>query len=425
MPPTICLNMIVKNESEIIEETLTNLCNKIKFDYWVISDTGSTDNTPEIIENFFKLKNIPGELKHDEWKNFGYNRTLALSYAYNKTDLLLMFDADDGLVGDFILPPEVNYDKYFLTFGINTKFKRCSLINNRKRFKYVGVMHEYIECCEENSTSCNVEGNYYFIPRTTSSRNKDPEKYLKDATVLENAYEEEKKSGIINTRYSFYCANCYYDYGDFDNAIKWYKNTLEIDGWVQEKYISCYRLFKIYENKNMIEHALYYAVKSCQYDNQRVECIYELVKYYMSNEMPVIANNYYLLIKEYYENEYDEIKFANKLFLDTSIYDFYLPYYMIIVADRLKDTKTGINMFIKIFNKKYSHINQWYLNNIIYNLQFFINKIFDNKDLFNILFLNYIKYICNNTQLTFNKDLLTNYIDVNNVNFKINYTIKF
>ena len=60
MANSICLNMIVKNESSIIETTLKNLCKYIKFTYWVICDTGSTDNTPEIILNFFKNKNIPG-----------------------------------------------------------------------------------------------------------------------------------------------------------------------------------------------------------------------------------------------------------------------------------------------------------------------------------------------------------------------------
>ena len=86
---TICLNMIVKNESHIIIQTLTNLCSKINFSYWVICDTGSTDNTKELISNFFKEKEIKGELFDHEWKDFGHNRTLALACAYNKTDLLL------------------------------------------------------------------------------------------------------------------------------------------------------------------------------------------------------------------------------------------------------------------------------------------------------------------------------------------------
>jgi len=53
---TICLNMIVKNESHVIEDTLQNIINYIKLDYWVISDTGSSDNTIEVIKNFFNKK---------------------------------------------------------------------------------------------------------------------------------------------------------------------------------------------------------------------------------------------------------------------------------------------------------------------------------------------------------------------------------
>jgi len=53
---TICLNMIVKDEGHIIEKTLQNICNNIDITYWVISDTGSTDNTKEIIQRFLSEK---------------------------------------------------------------------------------------------------------------------------------------------------------------------------------------------------------------------------------------------------------------------------------------------------------------------------------------------------------------------------------
>ena len=99
--PTICLNMIVKNESKVIVSTLNNLCNYIEFDYWVISDTGSTDNTQGIIQDYFLEKGIPGELVSHEWRDFGYNRSKALEAAYDKTDYLLIFDADDNMIGDF------------------------------------------------------------------------------------------------------------------------------------------------------------------------------------------------------------------------------------------------------------------------------------------------------------------------------------
>lgn len=54
--PKLCLNMIVKNESHIIKYTFDKLLQKVPFDYWIISDTGSTDNTKQVIINYFKEK---------------------------------------------------------------------------------------------------------------------------------------------------------------------------------------------------------------------------------------------------------------------------------------------------------------------------------------------------------------------------------
>jgi len=408
--PTICLNMIVKNESHIIEDSLNKLCNKIKFDYWVIVDTGSTDNTREIIENFFKSRNIPGELKYEEWQNFGYNRTVALNHAYNKTDLLLIFDADDELVGELPLPSKITHDRYMVTFGKSNTYNRCCLINNRKKFRYVGVLHEYIDCIEHNNTQTSIEGNYYFISGRTSFRNTDPKKYLNDALVLEKGYYEAKESNdSIFNRYSFYCANSYNDYGDTENAIKWYKNTLTVNGWIQEKYISCLNLFNLFNKKQMKETALYYAIESYKYDSERLECIFEVIKHYTIDNMTAVANNYYLLIKSYYENKYLNDNLSNKLFIDTGTYEFYLPYYMIIVSERMRDYDTGIKMYEIIFKKKCEHITQWYLNNLIYNLQFFIDKLNDKKESFLLDLENYIEYFYQKGSFEFEIKLLLNY----------------
>ena len=72
---TICLNMIVKNESHIIVKTLENLCSYVDFDAYFISDTGSTDNTMDLIRDFFKERGIPGHIEQVSWRDFGFNRT--------------------------------------------------------------------------------------------------------------------------------------------------------------------------------------------------------------------------------------------------------------------------------------------------------------------------------------------------------------
>ena len=113
MKSTICLNMIVKNESHLILNTLINLVNNITFKYWVICDTGSSDNTREIIQQFFDDKKIPGLLINSEWKDFAYNRTIALKHAYNKkTDYIFIFDADDSIQGNLIIPAKLESDIY-------------------------------------------------------------------------------------------------------------------------------------------------------------------------------------------------------------------------------------------------------------------------------------------------------------------------
>ena len=183
---TICLTMIVKNEAHIIAETLEHLCKFIQFDYWVISDTGSTDKTKEIIKEFFKAKGIPGELQEEAWQDFGYNRTKAFEGAFGKTDYAFVWDADDEIRGDFKLPSELVADSYKFTFGHESgmRYSRPQLFNNRKRWCYKGVLHEYANCLEECGPAETVGGNYFFVSGRTGARNKDPQKYLKDAHIF-------------------------------------------------------------------------------------------------------------------------------------------------------------------------------------------------------------------------------------------------
>ena len=251
--PTICLNMIVKNESHIIIKTLNNLCSYINFSYWVICDTGSTDNTKELIIDFFKEKNIKGELVEHKWRDFGYNRSIALTAAYNKSDYVFIFDADDEIVGDLKLPPIYDCDKYKFNFGKDFVYMRPLLFNNRKRWCFKGVLHEYLSNIDEVSGENNINGDYYIISGRTGNRSQNPNKYIDDANILKKAhYEEEKTDYNLSCRYAFYCAQSFKDSGPqyIDDAIEWYKKCLELNMWFQEKFHSCFTLGELYMKKN-------------------------------------------------------------------------------------------------------------------------------------------------------------------------------
>ena len=89
---TLCLNMIVKNESKIITRLLDSVISII--DCYCICDTGSTDNTIEIIEKYFQNKNITGKLVQEPFKNFCHNRNFALQSCIGMSDFIILLDAD-------------------------------------------------------------------------------------------------------------------------------------------------------------------------------------------------------------------------------------------------------------------------------------------------------------------------------------------
>jgi hypothetical protein len=395
--PLLCLNMIVKNESAIIKITLEKLVKNAPIDYWVICDTGSTDGTQDIIKNFFKEMNIEGELHEDEWVDFGYNRTKALEYAYNKSKFLLVFDADDSLNNPLIIPDDnCNADGYNIRLikGFN-EFERTLLIRNNKKWAFRGVLHEYIECCEPPYSLKKL--NCIIHVSTSGSRNNDPDKYKKDAALLDNAYYKALEKGDkLYIRYAFYCANSYYWSGDNVKAEEWYKKVLELEGWIQEKYISCLELSNIYKNAKKDEQYIYYLIKAYHYDNTRVETIAKLVEYYCTKSECKTAYNFYLFIKDKYEKEYDNpLLFTHKLFSDTLSYFFYLPYYTIICANWTGNHDTSIKMFKIIFKMKPRVFTHFYIRALFYNATLYTDTINNNHKLLN-LFNEYIVFLKEN-----------------------------
>ena len=386
--------MIVKNEAHIIKDTLQNLVDKIQFSYYVISDTGSTDGTPKIIKSFFDSNRIPGEIYFNDWKDFGTNRTIALEQAYKKGDYLLIFDADDYIMGDINLS-NLTADSYMLNVGnSSTKYSRMCLVSGNIKWKYLGVLHEYITTKEPiEIKTLPLLGEYYIVSGRTSSRNSDPEKYIKDAKILEEAYFlAVKNNDPLSHRYVYYTANSYKDAGLPDKAIEWYLLTLNANGWYDERYCSCLELFSLYTSKNMIQQGCYYLVKSWTFNPKRVEGIYLLIQHYTCEGHYALAWNYYSLIKNYFENEFKLHELSSFLFARITDYTFFLPYYMIIVCEKVREYSTGIKMYSIIFdNITESKPGEWWIKNLLYNFQFYEPYVLD--DVFYSKFEKYIKYL--------------------------------
>lgn len=365
---TICLNMIVKNESHVIEKTLEMLTLKFNFSYWVISDTGSNDNTKELIVNFFQKKQIPGELVEHEWRDFGSNRSFALESAFNKSDYILIFDADDYIHGNCVLP-ELKDDMYHFKFGKEFVYKRPLLMNNRLKWKYCGVLHEYIICLDTYKTQSVIEGDYYVESGKSGSRSHDPDKYKKDAAILENAYYNEKDNGLKD-RYAFYCAQSYMDSNNIHQSIKWYKLVVdELTNWNQEKYYACLMIAKLSNHLNKDIDVITYLSKAGNYDNERYEHIKRLMEYFYDKGLHLLVNSLYIQNKDYKNKKYKTVD--DKLFVSLDDYNYHIEYYNSISAFYSKDFESGYECCKKIILSNTSNIDKIRLFTTLSNLYFY------------------------------------------------------
>jgi hypothetical protein len=383
--------MIVKNESHIIKETLLNITQYFNFDYYIICDTGSVDNTKEIIQLFFNEKKINGEIFDTPWENFGKNRTIALEKAYKKTDYLFIFDADDKIHGELKIPEFLDADNYEFKFGNNFCYKRTLLINNHKKWEFKGVLHEYLNTLEKINKTELIEGNYYIESGRQGFRNKSVNKYYNDALLLENAYNIEKDISLKN-RYAFYIAQSYKDSNYINKAIKWYETVLLLNNWLQEKYYSCIMLGYLYKNIDK-NKSIYYYLNSIIYDKNRIEgIVYACIEYYNEKNYLLV----HLLANKF--NKINRINLQNKntkLFLNLDLYNDQLDYYNSISSYYINEKENGYHSLKKILKNQLINHNQLYYS--LKNISFYKEQIINDLYFLDFYkdFINCINYLNN------------------------------
>jgi glycosyltransferase involved in cell wall biosynthesis len=236
--PTVCLNMIVKDESLVIRRCLDSV--KGLIDYWVIVDTGSTDGTQAVITDY--LQDIPGELHERPWKNFGHNRNEALELARGKADYFLFIDADDRLVfAEGFAMPDLELDCYCVvqqtSHSHTTRTQHIVLLaKDQPDLHWEGVLHEGLVAAAQKTSAVlqNVINEYLH----DGHRSKDEDSYKKDVQMLEAALLQEPQ----NSRYVFYLAQSYASCGDAPAAMRYYEKRATMGGCEDEVFYSLYRI---------------------------------------------------------------------------------------------------------------------------------------------------------------------------------------
>lgn len=225
-PQTICLCMIVKNEARVIERCLASV--RPLIDSWVITDTGSTDGTQDLIRE--ALDGVPGELREEPWVDFGHNRTRNIQHARGKADFLLTVDADHVLRQDAPLPrlTATSYMLRYDTPGTQHRFKH--LMRGDLLWRYEGVTHEY-PCTDGPDVQENLDA---LVIEDHADGGCRGDKFERDAQLLRRELERDP----TNPRTVFYLANTERDLGHAREAIGLYERRAAMGGWGEEVYCS-------------------------------------------------------------------------------------------------------------------------------------------------------------------------------------------
>lgn len=292
---SICLNMIVRDESSNLERLFNSLRGVI--DYYVILDTGSTDDTIEKIATLGADLKISGVVDSAEWTgNFGEMRQQALDLAYLKSPCshILILDADE------------EFERQMMTTLPSWGYLLNTLSNYRIPKYYGRLRNDHINLISQAGAKATWSGTLHevlYVPETEkverfhwgrirSHANEGcrgrgmsvEEKLWKDVGVLVKELQKEKKS-----RTSFYLAQTYRELGIIGYALDHYTDCLETaTGEMRYRAALGVALCKetlfsktgAPSKEDSIERAYVQAI-NCRPD--RLESYYYLSRYYYKN----------------------------------------------------------------------------------------------------------------------------------------------
>src|SRR5690625_4798215 len=205
--------MIVKNEESIIARCLQSV--QALVDEIVIVDTGSTDKTKEVCQEF------TDRLFDFEWvDDFSVARNYAFAQATK--DFIFWLDADDVLgevdqqkFAKFKETLTLDVDavsmEYQLAFNAKGEsrhsLRRHRLVKRSNNFRWIGAVHEYLE----------VSGNIVHSDVAVQHR---PTSHDADRNI--NIYEKMLARGkTFSPRDMYYYANELKDHRRYDEAIEY------------------------------------------------------------------------------------------------------------------------------------------------------------------------------------------------------------
>ena len=269
MSKTVCLCMMVRNESHVIQRALQSAVPWV--DAWSILDTGSDDETPSIAVQ--TMIDLPGKLHHEDWVDFATGRTQAFEYAREQgCDYILVMDADQTLVvEDKSCLSDLDADGYNIQIKHgDIVYPHPWLLKSTLDYYWTGATHEAI-ACDVPHTAKDLTG-LHLVEHADSHRRATGAKAREDKALLLMAYD----ANPTDPRTVFYLAQACADAGQLPCALKHYRERVRLGGWAEEVWCAQYRAARILERQGAWEYAQQAYLEAYDMDPGRAESMYRL-----------------------------------------------------------------------------------------------------------------------------------------------------
>jgi glycosyltransferase involved in cell wall biosynthesis len=287
--------LMVKNESQrICQTTLESIKDSINDVF--IYDTGSTDNTIEVIREFCKANNLNFHLKEGVFVNFCVSRNTMLDLADDEfkgeEKYFLLLDAHDemqemGKLVKFVEEYKGTCTGFYLTqrwWGGNNldSYFNVRMVKSHKMWRYKGAVHEYIMCPglevdkrPEKDVIHRIEDIYIYQDRT-SDDDKSANRFKRDKVLLYNEYIKDPHE----PRTLFYLAQTCSCLGQMSETYKYYLLRIKEIGFYEEIYQSYFRLGDIAQNLGHDwEESMNWYMRAYQH-SQRAEPLVKIAEHY-------------------------------------------------------------------------------------------------------------------------------------------------